>query len=402
MTPDLNSSLAIWLQLASVPKLSSNWIAAYLYQHKLSPQQLWHRLLNPKPQYQLGLSPAVLKSCRQLEMRPIEQALAWQQQVDCSILSWDQPLFPKYLYHISNPPLVLYVKGDPTLLNLPQIAIVGSRKPTPVTCERTTSWAMQLAQRGLVITSGLAAGCDACAHRGALAQSTHPAGSTIAVLGHGLGQIYPTKHTQLAQDIVAQGGALVSEFQLQQPPRRAHFPQRNRIISGLTLGTVVMQAGLRSGSLITARLALQQNRELMVVPCSPGHPNGDGALQLLQQGAAVVTQVDDIMDLINPACWPDWMSHNTYRKLLPAPSRSSPPTATDVHRPSLSPQCQRLLACLDEHSCSLELLVQRSGLTLDQIHVSLQRLQMAGYVQSELMGYIKTAPHSISLELAKP
>lgn len=201
--------------------------------------------------------------------------------------------YPAQLKQISKPPLLLYIRGDLNCLHLPQIAVVGSRRMTAGGDNHARSWAKYLAQHGFTITSGLALGIDASAHTGALQTED---GKTIGVMATGIEHIYPARNTQLADHIIDGGGALVTEFPPGTQPRPAHFPQRNRIISGLSLGVLVVEAAVKSGSLITAKYALEQNREVFAIPGSINNPQSKGCHQLIRQGATLVESVTDIVD----------------------------------------------------------------------------------------------------------
>lgn len=201
--------------------------------------------------------------------------------------------YPAQLKQISKPPLLLYIRGDINCLHLPQIAVVGSRRMSAGGDNHAHSWAKYLAQHGFTITSGLALGIDASAHTGALQTED---GKTIGVMATGIEHIYPARNTQLAQQIIDGGGALVTEFPPGTQPRPAHFPQRNRIISGLSLGVLVVEAAVKSGSLITAKYALEQNREVFAIPGSINNPQSKGCHQLIKQGATLVESVTDIVD----------------------------------------------------------------------------------------------------------
>jgi DNA processing protein len=217
--------------------------------------------------------------------------VAWLQQGDCHLVTILDSDYPPLLREISDPPPLLYVRGNPTLLSLPQLAIVGSRNPTPAGNENAKAFARSLVTGGLTITSGFALGIDAAAHAGAI----EAGGATIAVVGTGVDRVYPASHHKLAHR-VAQTGAIVSEFPLGTPPLRENFPRRNRIISGLSLGALVVEAALRSGSLITARLASEQGREVFAIPGSIHSPLSKGCHQLIRQGAKLVETAQDIIE----------------------------------------------------------------------------------------------------------
>ncbi len=218
----------------------------------------------------------------------------WLAQQGARLLLLGEANYPRLLSEISRPPPLLYVLGNCDCLHLPQLAIVGSRNPSVDGARNAYRFAEQLAGNGFVVTSGLALGIDTAAHRGALAAGCeYP---TIAVLGSGLDAIYPARNRGLADDILAAGGALVSEFALGSSPQPSHFPRRNRIISGLSLGTLVVEAAERSGSLITARMALEQNREVFAVPGSIHNPVSRGCHKLLREGATLVECGEDIVE----------------------------------------------------------------------------------------------------------
>lgn len=218
-------------------------------------------------------------------------ALRWTEGAQQSVLLHDMPAYPSLLKETAGAPPLLFVQGDPAILERPQIAMVGSRQATRLGLETAQSFARSLAQGGFTITSGLALGVDAAAHQGALDVQ----GRTIAVVGTGLNHVYPARHRGLAQAIIAHGGAVVSELALHSTPHASHFPRRNRIISGLALGVLVVEASPSSGSLITARLAAEQGREVYAIPGSIHSPSARGCHQLIRDGALLVECVDDIL-----------------------------------------------------------------------------------------------------------
>ncbi len=220
-----------------------------------------------------------------------ESILCWCRDNKVHCLSIADPLFPPQLKEIDTPPVLLFIRGNVELLSFPQVAIVGSRNATASGCSTASEFAHTLASSGFVITSGMALGIDGAAHAGAL-----KTGKTIAVVGTGLDVIYPRQHRELYQQILDNGGAIVSEFLPGTPPLPANFPRRNRLISGLSLGTMVVEAAIRSGSLITARCAMAQGREVFAVPGSIHNALSKGAHLLLKQGATLVESAQDIVD----------------------------------------------------------------------------------------------------------
>jgi len=210
-----------------------------------------------------------------------------------SPICWNDPAYPELLRNIADPPPVLWLKGEVAAWSHPCVALVGARSASGPAIELARQIGRGLAAVGVGVVSGLAYGVDAAAHEGAL-----EGGMTVAVLGSGLDRIYPVRHDWLGQRIIAGGGALVSEFAPGTPPRRHHFPQRNRIVSGLSLGVVVVEAGETSGALITARAALDQGRDVMVIPGAVPGGRNRGGHALLKDGAALVENLDDVLDVL--------------------------------------------------------------------------------------------------------
>jgi DNA processing protein len=221
----------------------------------------------------------------------LARALAWLATPGASLVAWDDPDYPRALLEIGDAPPALYCLGRRELLARPSLAIVGSRNATPQGCADAEAFAAALAAAGLTIVSGLALGIDAAAHRGALPH----AGSTVAVVGTGLDRVYPARNRDLAHALAARG-ALVSEFAPGTPPLKANFPRRNRLISGLARGVLVVEATLSSGSLITARLAGEQGRDVFALPGSIHSPFSKGCHRLIRDGAKLVETAGDILD----------------------------------------------------------------------------------------------------------
>jgi len=222
----------------------------------------------------------------------IEQALAWAQAPDNHLVCLSDPDYPQQLLQIGDPPALFYLRGSREVLARPAIAIVGSRSASRGGCDTAKAFAESLAQASLTVVSGLAQGIDAAAHQGAL----HTPAGTLAVLGTGVDLPYPPGNRQLAEAIVTQGGALLAEVPLGTGPRAANFPRRNRLIAGLSLGVLVVEAALRSGSLITARQAGEFGREVFAIPGSIHSPLARGCHLLLKQGARLVESATDVLD----------------------------------------------------------------------------------------------------------
>ena len=310
----------------------------------------------------LGLSAKHVARIKQRGHRRVEQDLDWASQPGNHLVCCYDPAYPALLRQIEDYPVLLYARGKPTLLNEIQIAIVGSRRCTPGGAQNAFEFAGQLAAAGFTITSGMALGIDAEAHRGALAAD----GNTIAVIATGIDIVYPGRNRRLAAEII-QNGLILSEFPLGEPARRAHFPQRNRIISGLSLGTLVIEAAARSGSLISARLAAEQGREVFAVPGSIHNPQTRGCHQLIRDGAALVETPADITRELGGLA-----SHAV-------DARTGPP-ARDLD--GVDEAHRRLLECIGYDAVGCDILVQRSGLTIDQLSSMLLVLELNDLIQS--------------------
>lgn len=242
--------------------------------------------------WQYGDDPAL---CRELE-DGLAADLAWCEAPGQGLLALDHDDYPPLLRQIADPPPLLFLKGDATLLTLPQLAVVGTRHPSLTGRADAEAFGGELAQAGLVVTSGMARGIDAAAHQGAL----RAGGRTLAVLGTGADRPYPRENTRLYQSIVAEGGLVVSEFLPGEPPLAMHFPRRNRVISGLSLGVLVVEAALESGSLITARKAGEQGRLVWALPGSRHNAQAQGCVSLIREGATAITEVRHLLADLPP------------------------------------------------------------------------------------------------------
>ena len=295
------------------------------------------------------------------DWRAVEADLVWLETHGRHLITLAMPSYPTRLREIPDPPPVLFVDGDATLLSTQQVAMVGSRQATPCGQETAHAFSAALAGCGLVITSGLALGVDAASHRGAMAGG----GRTLAIAAHGLDSVYPRSHRRLARQ-VAENGALVSEFSPGSVPLARHFPRRNRIISGLSLGVVVVEAARRSGSLITARLAGEQGREVFAVPGPIQSPLARGCHHLIQQGAKLVEQVSDILEELPGGPW----------MLVRTQSAES----ADGLPEDLDGSEKKVLRGLTYRATSVDSLVERSGLTADTVCSILLALELRGLV----------------------
>ena len=311
-----------------------------------------------------------------LDWKGADRSLDWATARARRIETIFDPHYPPLLREIPVPPVVLFIQGDTEALRRTQIAVVGSRKPSHSGAEIAFRVARALSERGFVITSGLASGIDSAAHRGALDYGEQ----TVAVFGCGIDRIYPARNRALA-DKISLNGSLVSEFPLGSPPRPFHFPRRNRIISGLSIGTLVVEAAEKSGSISTAMHALEQGREVFAIPGSIRNSMAAGCNRLIKQGATLVASIEDVIE-----------------QLPPLSPRLASPTAskTDAGARSEEPTSlteRLLLGALDFEQTTFDDIVQRTGLTTTNVSSILSALEVRGLVQS-LAGnsYVKTVP----------
>lgn len=306
-------------------------------------------------------------------MDVVDAALEWMQGEGTHILALSDPRYPSSLAELADAPVVLYVRGDLQVLNDPQLAIVGSRNPTPSAVETTRELARHLSACGLTITSGLAIGIDGAAHEGALL-----GGRTIAVMGTGPDRVYPARHRDLARRIAEQG-ALITEFPPGTGPRGEHFPRRNRIISALSVGTLVAEAAPRSGSLITARYAAEQGREVFAIPGSIHNPMARGCHALIKDGAKLVETADDILEelasVLRPFALRTQPAVTVEPEVAGSPGRGAGGVGHDE-------DYRRLLSAMGHDPVSADVLIQRTGFAANDISSMLLLLELEGYVLS--------------------
>lgn len=282
----------------------------------------------------------------------VDRSIEWASRPGQHILTLVDDAYPKALLEIADPPSLLYVRGNPTILKMRCLAMVGSRNATPQGLQTAENFARTLAAKGLCIVSGLALGIDAAAHRGALSAG----GDTIAVIGTGADRIYPARNKELALAIV-EHGAIISEFPLGTPSIAANFPRRNRIISGLSCGVLVVEAAPESGSLITARLAGEQGREVFAIPGSIHSPVARGCHKLIKQGAKLVETANDVLEELGN---------------LTSPEEPEQSTSTDDEHP--------VLAALGHNPCGLDDLVEYTGQSAEQLLPELLMLELSGKI----------------------
>ena len=319
---------------------------------------------------QAGLPDKVIKAMRNVDNDDIKTDLDWLNDADDrSIITRESELYPSMLREIADPPLVLYARGDTDVLNTPQLAIVGSRKPGHSAENHAFDIARQLAGYGITVTSGLALGIDGCAHRGALAGG----GYTVAVTATGLDRVYPAKHQQLAREIAA-GSVIVSEFPIGTNPNAGHFPRRNRIISGLCYGTLVVEATLKSGTLTTAAHATSQAREVFAIPGNIDNPNSRGCHALLKKGATLVESVADILEPLAPM-----LASRIPAEPLPGPQPHPPNIPEKPARRESS--ATKLLEALGHDQMSLDELIERTGLDTTTVTNLTLDLELEGTIE---------------------
>ncbi|MFA0413718.1 DNA-processing protein DprA [Vibrio renipiscarius] len=366
----IDSDLIAWLTLYFTPRLGAKGLAKLL--SKASPPQL---LQCDRQQLQaFGLTPAQIQFISQPDHAYIEQCLQWQSASSRHhIITLQHPYYPPLLKETVAPPAILFVQGEVMALSEPQIAMVGSRHASIDGLNNAQHFATALVKERLVVTSGLALGIDGYAHDGALKAG----GKTIAVLGCGLNHLYPARHRQLAARI-EQSGALVSEFHPNVSPKASNFPRRNRIISGLALGVLVVEAAQKSGSLITARYAAEQGRDVFAIPGPIQTPQARGCNMLIQQGASLVQSTEDVLNEIEsllrwsnvnkPLVQNDWFDEKETKEQLPF---------------------SELLANVGAEVTPVDILAQRTNIPVQEIMMQLLELELSGHVVAVSGGYIR-------------
>ncbi|MDD5056900.1 MAG: DNA-processing protein DprA [Sideroxydans sp.] len=346
----LDASLASWLTLSQIPGLGNEGLRRLL-QAFGSPEAVLHVSVSSLSQY---VKPAIARAIAEcIDDSSHAPVAAWLKDPLNRILSIADAEYPQFLLNTADPPLLLYVKGRLDLLNASAFAVVGSRNATAQGKRNSEAFAKSCSDAGLCIVSGMAQGIDAAAHLGGL----QGIGSSIAVVGTGLDKVYPAANRELAHRL-AQCGTIVSEFPLGTPPLPANFPRRNRIISGLSLGCLVVEASLQSGSLITARMALEQGRDVFAIPGSIHSPQSKGCHALIKQGAKLVESAQDILEELNQ----------------PVIGISATSNAPALEHP--------LFAHLGFDPLDAESLAQRSGLTIGELSAILLQLELDGHIAS--------------------
>ncbi|HJW04335.1 MAG TPA: DNA-processing protein DprA [Azospira sp.] len=357
-----DAGLAAWLRLTLVPGIGPETQRLLLAAFGL-PEQIFDA-------DRLALRQVIGKKADLLLDTDNSEAVAgaqtWAAQPGNHIITLADPDYPRLLLEIPDPPSLLYVKGRPELLNRPALAVVGSRNATPQGLQDAERFAAALAAQGFTVTSGLALGVDGAAHRGALSAG----GDTVAVIGTGADRIYPSRHRDLALAIAEQG-AIISEFPLGTPPVAHNFPRRNRLIAGLCCGCLVVEAAVESGSLITARLAAEQGREVFAMPGSIHSPLAKGCHRLIKQGAKLVETAQDILEELGIPC-PSVVPKNQSGGSSAA--QTSPPEASEEAAETAE---TTVIAALGHAPSTLDQLIARTGLTTEALYAILVALELA-------------------------
>lgn len=359
------TSTEIWLRLIHIGPLCGDAML------KAASQLSKQTTIDGVTLREAGLSAAQAGRFLALTEGEVERSLVWLEQPGNHLLTADHPLYPPLLRTFPDYPGALFVTGNLEALNAVQLAVVGSRAPSWYGERWGRILSEQLSQCGFTITSGLACGIDGVAHNAALSVQ----GASVAVLGNGLFSIYPRRHQALAKRLIDSEGAVVSEFSLSTPPRPANFPRRNRIISGLSQGVLVVEAALRSGSLVTARCALEQGREVYALPGPIGNPGCEGPHWLIKQGATPVTCIEDILDNLRYGL----------NRLTDEPKKQH--YSSDQEKVALP--FPKLLANVGDEVTPVDVVAERAGQPVPVTVAQLLELELAGWIAAVPGGYVR-------------
>ncbi|MBS3050474.1 DNA-protecting protein DprA [Enterobacter mori] len=359
------TSTEIWLRLIHIGSLCGDAMLEVASQ--LSKQTT----IDGVTLREAGLSATQAGRFLALSEGELERSLVWLEQPGNYLLTADHPLYPPLLRTFPDYPGALFVTGNLEALNAVQLAVVGSRAPSWYGERWGRILSEQLSQCGFTITSGLACGIDGVAHNAALSVQ----GTSVAVLGNGLFSIYPRRHQTLARRLIYSEGALVSEFSLSTPPRPANFPRRNRIISGLSQGVLVVEAALRSGSLVTARCALEQGREVFALPGPIGNPGCEGPHWLIKQGATPVTCIEDILENLRYGL--HWLTDEPKKQHY----------SSDQEKVALP--FPKLLANVGDEVTPVDVVAERAGQPVPVTVAQLLELELAGWIAAVPGGYVR-------------
>lgn len=354
-----DAELASWLAFNQISGLGNEGQRRLLQAFGSPTQVFAASILALQPFVKPAIASAIAQGWDEAALAPTAE---WLNDPLNHVITLADADYPQILLNLSDPPIMLYAKGRRELLNQSALAIVGSRHATPQGVSNAEAFALAISTAGLCVVSGLAHGIDAAAHRGGLSGK----GSSIAVVGTGLDKVYPAANRQLAHQLATEG-VLVSEFPLGTPPLAANFPRRNRIISGLSLGCLVVEASLQSGSLITARTALEQGRDVFAIPGSIHSPQAKGCHHLIKQGAKLVESAQDILEELG---------HMIARGAAPLPQGDNEGDNVIVNTPDEHP----LFAHMGFDPIDINTLCQLSGLSVEALSASLLQLELDGIV----------------------
>ncbi len=364
------SDIHQWLMLTAIKGVSPREWLNVLSENSITLSQLCAGNWQPLAEENAGLPQKLSNRIAQANSSFVERSLRWKSSSDDHhIITYDSAAYPELLRQLSSPPLVLYVQGDVKRLSQPSISIVGSRRCSHSGKQIASDFAQQLSQLGWGIVSGMATGIDTSAHQGALSG----VGKTIAVIGTGPDKVYPSRNKKLVEHVLRQGGAVVSEFWPGTPPRAAHFPRRNRIIAALSSGTLVVEAAIKSGTLITANLAIDLGREVFAVPGNIYSPTSAGCHYLIQQGAKLVFKVEDIIEEFSA------LSTQLTLQTFGVDEKSRVDNlATD-----------ELLDSVDFDITAVDIIAERNRLSVSEVLATLLEYELRGWVAAVPGGYIK-------------
>lgn len=371
----VHNDLAAWLRLVATEGVGTQTARDLLTQFGL-PEQIFDTSFSALQKHIPEKIARALSGPIPSEIQAhIDQTLAWVAQENNYVITLGDEDYPQSLLSIADPPVLLYVKGRPAFLNMPAVAIVGSRNASAQGMLNADRFAQNLSEAGLTVVSGLALGIDTGAHTGAIKSAQQGyAGSSIAVIGTGLDIVYPAANRALAHQI-AEVGCIISEYPLGTPAIAHNFPRRNRIISGLSLGVLVVEAAAQSGSLITARSALEQGREVFAIPGSIHSPLAKGCHQLIRQGAKLVESAQDILEELR---WQSTDSKNTHS------------SGVQIAASNLSdPKLQSLLENMGHEALSVDQLIVRTGLPVSSVQAALLNLELQGQIETLPGGQIR-------------
>ena len=365
MKANLSEQQLAWIKLSTLSTITPRDWLALMDKLAATPTQIL-RTSNLGQGVHHKFADAIHRSSNRL----VDSIVRWYQQGNYNdVVTYSDPLYPSSLRQLSSPPLALFVTGKAEVLTQPMIAMVGSRHASQSGLTFAQDLAGQLSKLGLCVVSGLAMGIDAAAHRGAFDKI----GKTIGVIGCGNDVIYPKRNSVLYRDIVDYGGCILSEFWPGTPPKAQHFPRRNRIIAGLTCATIVIEAKIKSGTLITANMAADLGKEVMAVPGHVMNPSHQGCHHLIQQGAALITDINDVLGALPYDVQNRFDSGQKFNQKSGAQNLAS----------------ESLLDSVDYDVTALDIIAERNGLPASEVMAGLLQYELRGLVSAVPGGYIK-------------